>query len=222
MSSAKRVSERSRRITNKLPIDEVIDVNGTHKSQTGGHSKVATTSTTRLESSDQTKSLRRPTRSSTKLAVNGSKTSADNAKVAMTPNRGTIKSSSENSPTSNGINSTNNCNIKAKRISHRRTITKEVIRGDDKCVRSLRSKNSVKSPKIETKVIHKNKTINEKETKIRTVSKKKTKIAAENLLGLALKSLSSSSIPESLPCRDSQFKDIFSFVESKLLEGSGG
>lgn len=41
-------------------------------------------------------------------------------------------------------------------------------------------------------------------------------------LDLALKRLHSSSIPESLPCRETQFKDIFNYVESKLIEGIGG
>ena len=52
--------------------------------------------------------------------------------------------------------------------------------------------------------------------------KKRKNGPIKDLLGMALNRLSSNAIPDSLPCRESQFKDIFSFIESKLLEGSGG
>lgn len=29
-------------------------------------------------------------------------------------------------------------------------------------------------------------------------------------------------VPESLPCREQEFQDIYSFVESKVLDGTGG
>lgn len=31
-----------------------------------------------------------------------------------------------------------------------------------------------------------------------------------------------SSVPESLPCREQEFQDIYSFVESKIIDGTGG
>lgn len=31
-----------------------------------------------------------------------------------------------------------------------------------------------------------------------------------------------SSVPESLPCREQEFQDIYSFVESKVIDGTGG
>lgn len=31
-----------------------------------------------------------------------------------------------------------------------------------------------------------------------------------------------SSVPESLPCREQEFQDIYSFVESKIVDGTGG
>lgn len=31
-----------------------------------------------------------------------------------------------------------------------------------------------------------------------------------------------SSVPESLPCREQEFQDIYSFVESKITDGTGG
>lgn len=31
-----------------------------------------------------------------------------------------------------------------------------------------------------------------------------------------------SSVPESLPCREQEFQDIYSFVESKMVDGTGG
>lgn len=31
-----------------------------------------------------------------------------------------------------------------------------------------------------------------------------------------------SAVPESLPCREQEFQDIYSFVESKIIDGTGG
>lgn len=31
-----------------------------------------------------------------------------------------------------------------------------------------------------------------------------------------------SAVPESLPCREEEFQDIYNFVESKLIDGTGG
>lgn len=31
-----------------------------------------------------------------------------------------------------------------------------------------------------------------------------------------------SSVPESLPCREQEFQDIYNFVESKIIDGTGG
>jgi hypothetical protein len=31
-----------------------------------------------------------------------------------------------------------------------------------------------------------------------------------------------SAVPEALPCREEQFYDIYNFVESKVLDGTGG
>lgn len=44
----------------------------------------------------------------------------------------------------------------------------------------------------------------------------------EEAIREALIRLHSSSVPESLPCRESQFNDVYNFVEQKLLEGEGG
>ncbi|XP_015769411.1 PREDICTED: origin recognition complex subunit 1-like isoform X2 [Acropora digitifera] len=41
-------------------------------------------------------------------------------------------------------------------------------------------------------------------------------------LELARKKLHVSAVPSSLPCRDKEFRDIYSFVEGKLLDGTGG
>ncbi|KAM8889003.1 origin recognition complex subunit 1 isoform 2-T2 [Synchiropus picturatus] len=43
-----------------------------------------------------------------------------------------------------------------------------------------------------------------------------------NLLEEARTRLHVSSVPESLPCREQEFEDIYSFVESKILDGTGG
>ncbi|XP_054168802.1 origin recognition complex subunit 1-like [Oppia nitens] len=52
-------------------------------------------------------------------------------------------------------------------------------------------------------------------------NKKKT-LSNKECLDLALQRLSSNSTPESLPCRGSQFTDIFNYIENKLIEGNGG
>lgn len=31
-----------------------------------------------------------------------------------------------------------------------------------------------------------------------------------------------SAVPESLPCREQEFQDIYSFVEAKIMDGTGG
>ncbi|XP_054593429.1 origin recognition complex subunit 1 isoform X3 [Nothobranchius furzeri] len=43
-----------------------------------------------------------------------------------------------------------------------------------------------------------------------------------NILEEARIRLHVSSVPESLPCREQEFQDIYSFVESKILDGTGG
>ncbi|KAM8745451.1 origin recognition complex subunit 1 [Acanthopagrus schlegelii] len=43
-----------------------------------------------------------------------------------------------------------------------------------------------------------------------------------NVLEEARTRLHVSSVPESLPCREQEFQDIFSFVESKIIDGTGG
>lgn len=37
-----------------------------------------------------------------------------------------------------------------------------------------------------------------------------------------MKRLHVSAVPESLPCREEEFQDIYNFVESKLIDGTGG
>ncbi|XP_010768056.1 origin recognition complex subunit 1-like, partial [Notothenia coriiceps] len=43
-----------------------------------------------------------------------------------------------------------------------------------------------------------------------------------NVLEEARLRLHVSSVPESLPCREQEFQDIYSFVESKIVDGTGG
>ncbi|MBN3302199.1 ORC1 protein, partial [Amia calva] len=43
-----------------------------------------------------------------------------------------------------------------------------------------------------------------------------------NILEEARARLHVSSVPESLPCREQEFQDIYSFVESKIMDGTGG
>uniref|UniRef100_A0A4W6D063 Origin recognition complex subunit 1 n=1 Tax=Lates calcarifer TaxID=8187 RepID=A0A4W6D063_LATCA len=43
-----------------------------------------------------------------------------------------------------------------------------------------------------------------------------------NVLEEARTRLHVSSVPESLPCREQEFQDIYSFVESKIIDGTGG
>jgi len=87
-------------------------------------------------------------------------------------------------------------------------------------------KKSINRNKIK-KVIEdiKDETLDKNKKKLSTNNRKsivKPKLDHKKSLDLALKRLHSSSIPESLPCRETQFKDIFNYVESKLTEGIGG
>ena len=41
-------------------------------------------------------------------------------------------------------------------------------------------------------------------------------------LELARARLHVSAVPDSLPCRENEFQDIYSFVEGKLYDGTGG
>ncbi|KAG7266832.1 hypothetical protein CRUP_024012 [Coryphaenoides rupestris] len=43
-----------------------------------------------------------------------------------------------------------------------------------------------------------------------------------NVLEVARARLHVSSVPESLPCREQEFQDIYNFVESKVMDGTGG
>ncbi|XP_019738192.1 origin recognition complex subunit 1 isoform X1 [Hippocampus comes] len=43
-----------------------------------------------------------------------------------------------------------------------------------------------------------------------------------NILEVARTRLHVSSVPESLPCREQEFQDIYSFVETKIIDGTGG
>ena len=62
-----------------------------------------------------------------------------------------------------------------------------------------------------------------KKTKVnKSKLESKSNIKDKNCLNSVLKRLSSNAIPDSLPCRESQFRDIFNYVESKLIEGTGG
>lgn len=55
------------------------------------------------------------------------------------------------------------------------------------------------------------------------LSQRKTpRAVAKNMLELARKRLHVSAVPETLPCRDEQFSQIFSFVQDRLNEGTGG
>lgn len=44
----------------------------------------------------------------------------------------------------------------------------------------------------------------------------------ETTLELARARLHVSAVPDTLPCRETQFHDVYSFVEGKLLDGTGG
>lgn len=55
------------------------------------------------------------------------------------------------------------------------------------------------------------------------ISDRKTpRAAAKSMLEMARKRLHVSAVPETLPCRDDQFSQIFSFVQDRLKEGTGG
>lgn len=43
-----------------------------------------------------------------------------------------------------------------------------------------------------------------------------------NIFDTVKQRLHTSSVPDSLPCRDNEFNDIYNFLDSKLKEGVGG
>nr|XP_026690548.1 origin recognition complex subunit 1-like [Ciona intestinalis] len=55
------------------------------------------------------------------------------------------------------------------------------------------------------------------------IPKRKTVVkTAENTFDEAQKRLHVSAVPESLPCREEEFQSIFSFIEGKIISGTGG
>lgn len=54
--------------------------------------------------------------------------------------------------------------------------------------------------------------------------KRRTKVLAKPVTPLqeARMRLHVSTVPKSLPCREEQFNDIYTFLESKLMDNSGG
>ncbi|XP_043820289.1 origin recognition complex subunit 1 [Dromiciops gliroides] len=64
-----------------------------------------------------------------------------------------------------------------------------------------------------------------KSSKLRTPQIRRRRQAAQdptNILEEARMRLHVSFVPESLPCREQEFQDVYNFVESKLLDGTGG
>ncbi|XP_046549284.1 origin recognition complex subunit 1-like [Haliotis rubra] len=53
-------------------------------------------------------------------------------------------------------------------------------------------------------------------------NRKKTFLSPTSALEEARARLHVSAVPDSLPCRDNEFSDIYTFVESKLMDGTGG
>ncbi|XP_071117576.1 origin recognition complex subunit 1-like [Haliotis cracherodii] len=53
-------------------------------------------------------------------------------------------------------------------------------------------------------------------------SRRKTFMSPTSALEEARARLHVSAVPDSLPCRDNEFSDIYTFVESKLMDGTGG
>lgn len=87
------------------------------------------------------------------------------------------------------------------------------------------SKNSkVKTNKLLNKNIGK-KMATKSKPKPKSKSKSKTKskvLSIKEILEQALTKVHSSSVPDSLPCRDYQFNDIYNFATKKLFENEGG
>ncbi|XP_067677790.1 origin recognition complex subunit 1-like [Haliotis asinina] len=84
----------------------------------------------------------------------------------------------------------------------------------------LKSASSVKTPR-------QGKTPRGKKSFIDTVTpsipnRKKTFMSPTSALEEARARLHVSAVPDSLPCRDNEFSDIYTFVESKLMDGTGG
>ena len=56
----------------------------------------------------------------------------------------------------------------------------------------------------------------------RTVKMQTMDLLFQFSFSFLIKRLHVSAIPESLPCREEEFQDIYNFVESKLVDGTGG
>jgi origin recognition complex subunit 1 len=81
----------------------------------------------------------------------------------------------------------------------------------------IEKKNEIK---INDKIVENSKSVKKKLlTNNKSIEKS---VNRKKCLDICLKRLHSCSAPESLPCRELQFNDIFSYVESKLIEGIGG
>lgn len=59
-------------------------------------------------------------------------------------------------------------------------------------------------------------------TRKRTTTTDHRRLSPEEAIQAAMDRFHSSSVPDSLPCREAQFEDIYAFVEQKLHDGEGG
>jgi origin recognition complex subunit 1 len=109
-------------------------------------------------------------------------------------------------------------------VNESKTLSKKL---NDSKSNSLINKSSKKSViekkneiKINDKVVENSKSVKKKLlTNNKSIEKS---VNRKKRLDICLKRLHSCSMPESLPCRELQFNDIFNYVESKLIEGIGG
>jgi origin recognition complex subunit 1 len=109
-------------------------------------------------------------------------------------------------------------------VKESKTLSKKL---NDSKSDSLVNKSSKKSViekkneiKINDKIVENSKSVKKKLlTNNKSIEKS---VNRKKCLKLCLKRLNSCSMPESLPCRELQFNDIFNYVESKLIEGIGG
>ena len=195
-----RLSKRNRKSTIKFGIDDYEEViQSTRKSRKMAIDLVSNCSSAEdkksdLQNSDQNNTNRRSMRPQT--SVNKSQSKAESNKVRSLRSKDIKTPVKTETPTQS---------------------PKTRSKSSTKSLKLQKSPEIVsKTPKTQSKV---SKVI--KSTK-KSNAKTKSLVKNKDWLEVALKRLSSNAVPDSLPCRESQFNDIFKYVESKLMDGVGG
>lgn len=126
-----------------------------------------------------------------------------------------------------------NANTSIKKISENEDFLNECtdVSSDDYRVSSSESESSIEcsDSSVKNETVKKNNHLRKNRRNKTTVKEFMTYFGRDkpvakiiNPLEEARRKLHVSAVPESLPCREYEFSDIYSFVEGKLLDGTGG